>query len=66
MFVFWLYIFSVFRLGDGDRWFVLQFVSDIVTIDGDDTVDNLLPSCPHMVCFPFLIAAEDIISKYTV
>ena len=49
LFFFQLYIFGVFRLGDGDLCFVMYFVADDVPLDGADTVEDILPSRPHLV-----------------
>ena len=47
-------LLSVFGLLDLNPFLVLQLIPDVVTINCPDMVDNLLPSCPHLICSPFL------------
>ena len=65
LFVFQLYISSVFRIRDGYICFVMKFIADVVPVDGDEMSKNLLPSCPHLVCCSFLTIVEDVVSKCT-
>ena len=39
--------------------------SDVVPIDGAEMAENILPSRLHLVCCPFLIIVEDVLSKFT-
>ena len=65
LFVFILYIFSLFRIGDGDLCFVMQFVADVVAVDDPDMVDDFLPSRLYLLLCPFLPIINCFLPKCT-
>ena len=59
-------LLSVFGLRNLDTFLVLQPITDVVTINSPDMFDSLLPSCLHLICSPFLVIVEYMVSQGTV
>ena len=59
-------LLSVFGLRNLDTFLVLKPITDVVTINYPDMVDNILPSLPHLICILFLAIVEDILYQGTV
>ena len=55
-------LLSAFGLRDLDPFLVLQLITDSVTINFPNTVDNLLPSRPRLIYTPFLYIVEYMVS----
>ena len=56
---------SVLGLRYLDPFLVLQLITDVMTINHPNMVDNILPSCHHLICSPFLDIVEDMVSQGT-
>ena len=55
----------VFRLRDLDPFLVLQLITDVVTINCSDMVDDLLLSSPNLICRSFLAIVKDMVPQRT-
>ena len=58
-------LLSVFGLQDLDPFLVLQLITDVVTINFPDVVDDILPSRPCLLYSPFPDIFEDMVSQGT-
>ena len=58
-------LLSMIRLQDLDPFLVLQLITDVVTINLPDMVEDLLSSRPRLICSPFLAIFGDILSQGT-
>ena len=56
---------SMFGLRDLDPFLVLQLITDVVTINCYDMVDDLLLSSPNLICRSFLAIVKDMMSQVT-
>ena len=56
---------SVFRLQDLNPFLVLQLITDFLTINFPNTVDGILPSCPHFIYIPLLSIVKHMVSQGT-
>ena len=59
------YLLIMFGLRDIDPFLVLQLITDVVTINRPDMVEDLLPSLPHLICSPFISVVKDMVPKGT-
>ena len=58
-------LLSVFGLQYLDPFLIIQLITDVLTINCPDMVDDLLPSCLHLICSPFLAIVKDMFSQGT-
>ena len=58
-------LLRVFRLRDLDPFLVLQLITDVVTINHPNMVDDLLPSRPNLIYSPFLAIVEYMVYQGT-
>ena len=56
-----LELLSMFGLRDLDTFLVLKLITDVMAINRPDTVENIFPSSPHLICSPFLEIVEDML-----
>ena len=58
-------LMSAFGLRYLNQFLVLKLITDAVTINHPDMVDNILPSCARLICSPILAIVKDVISQGT-
>ena len=58
-------LMSVFGLRDLDTFLVLQLITEVVTINHPDMIDDIIPSRPHLICIPFMAIVKDMVSQGT-
>ena len=61
-----LELLSVFGLHNINTFLVLLLITDVITINCPDVVDNIFPSSPPLICIPFLAIVEGMVYQGTI